>query len=67
MACGKPIILTSLPGILKEFGEGNGVVYVDAPEKVLEMAFKIVKMGFEGEYSTKARRFVNKSSWNDIV
>lgn len=29
MAAGKPVIAESLPGIMKEFGSDNGVIYVD--------------------------------------
>ncbi|MDI6847454.1 MAG: glycosyltransferase [Candidatus Bathyarchaeia archaeon] len=36
MACGKPVIVTKLPGIMKEFGHNNGVVYVNQPLEVLK-------------------------------
>ncbi|GAH80390.1 unnamed protein product, partial [marine sediment metagenome] len=29
MAMGKPVIATRLPGVMKEFGNDNGVIYVD--------------------------------------
>ena len=63
MAMGKPVITTKLPGVMKEFGEGNGVIYVDKPEDVLEEALKLdVKM--EGK---KARKFVENNDWNKIT
>jgi glycosyltransferase involved in cell wall biosynthesis len=37
MAMGKPVITTKLPGVMQEFGEDHGVVYVDKME-VLEDA-----------------------------
>ena len=35
---GKPVITTKLPGIMKEFGNNNGVIYVDKLEDVIEKA-----------------------------
>lgn len=67
MACGKPIISTSLPGVMKEFGEGNGVVYVDDPSKVLEGAVKIIEEGLVEVYGVKARKFVKPYSWDRIT
>lgn len=68
MACGKPVISTKLPGIMKEFGYGNGVEYVDEPEEVIGKAIrlsenrkKLVEAGF------KARKFVEKYSWDNIT
>ena len=37
MAVGTPVITTKLPGVMKEFGEDHGVIYVDKME-VLEDA-----------------------------
>jgi len=36
MTCGKPVISTRLPSIMKEFEYDNGVIYVDQPAEVLE-------------------------------
>ncbi|MCK4733720.1 MAG: glycosyltransferase, partial [Methanophagales archaeon] len=35
MAMGKPVITTKLPGVMTEFGEDHGVIYVDNPEDAL--------------------------------
>ena len=35
MAMSKPVITTKLPGIMMEFGEDNGISYVDKPEDVV--------------------------------
>jgi len=67
MACGKPIISTSLPGIMKEFGEGNGIFYIDGPEKVLDRALELVDEGLIGVYGAKSRRIVEKYSWESIT
>jgi len=64
MACAKPVISTSLRGIIKEFGHGNGVVYVDKPESVIEKADEVRLSAHElGE---KARLCVEKCDW-DII
>ena len=67
MAMGKPVITTKLPGVMKEFGEGHGVIYVDKPEDALEKAVELIDNGTVNEEGLKARRFVEKYSWDDIV
>jgi glycosyltransferase involved in cell wall biosynthesis len=67
MAAKKPVIATRIYGIMKEFGDNNGVLYVDVPEEVLRHAIKLTTHeGFIGE-GLKARKFVEKLSWNSIV
>jgi len=67
MAAGKPVIATSLPGIKKEFGNDNGVIYVDRPEDVLEKAVELIENGGIEKEGRKARKFVEKYSWDNIV
>ena len=67
MAMGKPVISISLPGVMKEFGEDNGVIYVDRPEDILKKAIELVENGTLKEHGSKARRFVEKYNWDDIV
>ncbi|MCD6101424.1 MAG: glycosyltransferase family 4 protein [Candidatus Marinimicrobia bacterium] len=67
MAMAKPVITTKLPGIMKEFGNDNGVIYVDKPEDVLEKAIKLLNNKKITEEGKKARRFVEKYSWDNIV
>lgn len=67
MACGKPVISTSLPGVMKEFGEGNGIFYVDGPAEVLERAVELVDEGLIGIYGAKARSNIEKYSWEYIT
>ena len=67
MAMGKPVITTKLPGVMKEFGEDHGVIYVDKPEDVLRKVIELIDNGHvEGE-GRKARKFVEKYNWDDIV
>jgi glycosyltransferase involved in cell wall biosynthesis len=68
MACGKPVIATRLPGIMKEFGEGNGVIYVERPEEVLNKALEISKDEQKlKELGMKAAEYVRKYSWEAIT
>lgn len=67
MACGKSIISTSLPGVMKEFGEGNGIFYVDGPEEVLDRAVELVDEGLIEVYGAKARSIVEKYSWESMT
>ena len=67
MAMEKPAITTKLPGVMKEFGEGNGVIYVDRPEDVLKKAIELIENGALQRQGLKARRFVEKNNWDDIV
>lgn len=67
MAMKKPIIATRLPGVIREFGEGNGVVYVDRPEDVITRAEELSRNGRVTELGSIARRFVEKNSWDKIT
>jgi len=67
MAMKKPVIATKLPGVTKEFGEDNGVVYVDSPEDVIARATELVQSGRIVELGSKARRFVERNSWDNIT
>ncbi len=68
MISGKPVISTRLPGVMREFGTGNGVTYADGPShvvaKVIEMIDGRIELRTEGE---KARAFVQKYTWDRIV
>jgi glycosyltransferase involved in cell wall biosynthesis len=68
MACGKPVLASRLPGIMKEFGEGNGVVYVDKPAEALKKAI-MLHDDDEGlkKLGSRARGFVEKYSWDEIT
>lgn len=67
MAMKKPVIATRLPGIVKEFGEDNGVVYVDKPEDVVKKAVELIQNGSVAKLGSKARHFVEKNSWDNIT
>jgi len=67
MAMGKPMISTKLPGVMKEFGQGNGIVYVDQPEGVIAKAIELVSQKKVKELGLKARTFVEKYDWKNIA
>jgi glycosyltransferase involved in cell wall biosynthesis len=67
MAMKKPVIATRLPGVMKEFGEDNGVVYIDEPADAIVKAKSLVKDGKIGKLGDKARKFVLKYSWDSIT
>jgi len=67
MAMKKPVIATRLPGVLKEFGEGNGVVFVDQPENVVAKAIELVQNGTLERLGSRSRSFVGRYSWDIIA
>lgn len=67
MAMKRPVISTKLPGVMKEFGENNGVVYVDRPEEVVKKAIELVGSGNLSELATRARSFAERCSWDHIT
>lgn len=67
MAIEKPIISTKLPGVMKEFGNDNGVIYVDKPKDVLKKAIELVESGNVNQAGKKARKFIEKNDWNKIT
>lgn len=67
MAMAKPVISSRLPGVVKEFGEDNGVVYVDKPQDVIEKAMELIRSGNLDELGRKARSFTERRSWNNIT
>lgn len=67
MAMKKPVIATSIPGVMKEFGDDNGVVFVNQPEDVIARAIELVQNGSLIKLGAAARNFVEKYSWDIIT
>ncbi|MDI9633241.1 MAG: glycosyltransferase family 4 protein [Methanolinea sp.] len=67
MAAGRPVIATKLPGIMKEFGEGNGVLYVRNAEDIIQKAVAISKEGGLMRLGSAARKHVSQNEWNVIT
>ena len=67
MAMRKPVISTKLPGVIKEFGEDNGIIYVDRTEEVVKKAIDLVNNENLDKLGVKARSFVERYSWENIT
>ena len=66
LAMGKPVVTTRLPGIMKEFGEGNGVVYVKTPEMSINLSTSMKKTEENENNRNNARKFVVYLDWEKI-
>lgn len=53
--------------MMREFGEDQGIIYMDKPEDALKEAVELIENGTVKEYGSKARRFAEKYNWDDIV
>lgn len=67
MAMSKPVIASRLPGLLKEFGDDNGVVYIDRPEAAIAKAVELIQDGKVEELGDKSRLFVERHDWEHIT
>jgi glycosyltransferase involved in cell wall biosynthesis len=67
MASGKPIIATGIYGIVKEFGNNNGVIYIDRSEDTINKAIELKMKDDIGNKGLLARKFVEKNRWDSIV
>jgi glycosyltransferase involved in cell wall biosynthesis len=67
LAMGRPVLASKLPGIMAEFGEGNGVFYVDRPEDVIKVALDLYQGGKTAEAGSQARKFVEQNSGDNIT
>jgi len=67
LAAGKPVIATRLPGLLSEFGEGHGVVYVDSPRDVVAKASELAREGSLQRIGQLGRAYVSRNDWNSIT
>lgn len=63
MAMRKPVISTNFQGIKTEFGDQNGVFYVNLPEDVINLSLKI-DLKFYGKV---ARKFIGTNDWEFIT
>ena len=67
MAMGKPVIATTLPGLIQEFGFGNGISYVDSAEDVVTKAREMIERDVVGEEGKKASALVSGCDWETIT
>lgn len=68
MAMKKPVIATRLPGLVAEFGENHGLIYINKPEEVIEVIKtrlndnqSINKVGWAGY------NFVKDNDWRKLT
>jgi len=66
LAMAKPVIATGFPGIKMEFGEDNGIHYIEKPEEVLRVASELANSNLQGE-GLKGRKFVESNDWETIT
>jgi len=66
LAMHKLVISTKLMGIMKEFGQHNGVIYVDRPEDII---YCVLQLDNEhvNLYQEHAKDFIKFYDWNLIV
>jgi len=67
MAAGKPVIASRLPGLVREFGEGNGVVFIDDPHEAVPTARELAASGAIDSLGRKARSFVSGNDWSKVT
>jgi len=67
MAMSKPVITTELQGIMKEFGDDNGVIYVNKTEDALKKAIELIDNESMDEEGMKARMFVANNEWDILT
>lgn len=67
MAMKKPVICTKLPGIIREFGEDNGIIYSDTPDATLAIASELKSSGTDTLEGEKGRKYVENMDWDNIT
>jgi len=67
MAMGKPVIVTRLSGIIREFGLMSGITYIDRPEEALQTAIRMSESGVIAEMGEQAYSFVHGNDWGRIT
>ena len=68
MAMQKPVIATRLPGLIAEFGEKNGIIYINTPEEVLDVVIEQFRNKKEIEkISLAGYNFVKDNDWRTLA
>lgn len=61
------VIATDLPGVRKEFSEGNGIIYVNGAEEVPDTVINILKNNEYDEIAKSGRYYVENNDWKKIT
>lgn len=67
LAMEKVVIATKLPGIYKEFGENNGIVYVNEASEVLQVAKDVLDDDKYESIAISGKNFVKSNDWERIT
>ncbi len=67
MAMGNPVIATRLPGIEKEFGEDNGIIFIDDSNEAISRSLDLIQNNLLMQEGKRAFEFVQKNSWSTIT
>jgi glycosyltransferase involved in cell wall biosynthesis len=67
MAMGNPVIATRLPGIEKEFGDDNGIIFINNSNETVNRSLELIEKGVIISEGKKARKFIEKNDWNKIT
>lgn len=67
LAMKKVVICTRLPGVCKEFGDDNGIVYIDNPEDTVTKAIELARDDIIKDLGNRARNFVQKYDWETLT
>jgi glycosyltransferase involved in cell wall biosynthesis len=66
LAMDKPVICTALPGVMKEFGQDNGVIYVNRSEDVMKKVLNLTENDINLN-KAKAKDFIKDYDWDKII
>jgi glycosyltransferase involved in cell wall biosynthesis len=67
LAAGKVVFSTDLSGVRKEFGEGNGVLYINESRDVVALAQKLIENGHIHDEGRKGQLFVGDNDWAGLT
>ena len=67
MSMGNSVISTKLPGIVKEFGNNNGVIFINESKEALEKVIELIQNKEISNEGLKAKNFAEKTKWEDVT
>lgn len=59
LACGRPVLASKLPGLMKEVPYGNGIIYTHS-EQLVQTLQNMMEHAYRTSEGTKGRRFVEE-------